>query len=65
VTLVHRDEEEIVHVPDASATLWRDGKTCAVSAGDTILFSAGGPAHTLLGGEGFDVLVFGQRLTPE
>jgi uncharacterized cupin superfamily protein len=62
----HSAEEEIFHVLSGNATLWQDGKTCAVGAGDTIVHVAGGPAHTLIGGDGgFEALVFGQRLTPE
>ena len=62
----HSIEEEIFHVLGGSATLWQDGATCAVAAGDTIVHKAGGAAHTLIGGDdGLEVLVFGQRLTPE
>jgi uncharacterized cupin superfamily protein len=62
----HSAEEEIFHLLSGSATLWQDGSTCAVAAGDTLVFTAGGPAHTLIAGDGgFDVLIFGQRLTPE
>ena len=62
----HTAEEEIFHLLSGSATLWQDGSTCTVAAGDTIVFEAGGPAHTLIAaGDGLDVLVFGQRLTPE
>lgn len=62
----HSAEEEIFHVVGGSATLWQDGVTCAVGAGDTMVHVAGGPAHTLIGGdEGLEVLIFGQRLTPE
>jgi len=63
---VHSVEEEIFHVLDGSATLWQDGTTCTVAAGDTLVFNASGPTHTLIGGDdGVDVLIFGQRLTPE
>jgi len=62
----HTAEEEIFHVVGGSATLWQGGSTCAVTAGDTIVHVAGGPAHTLIAGEsGLEVLIFGQRLTPE
>jgi uncharacterized cupin superfamily protein len=62
----HSAEEEIFHVLGGSATLWQDGSTCAVGAGDTIVHVPGGPPHTLIGGDGgLDVLVFGTRLTPE
>jgi uncharacterized cupin superfamily protein len=62
----HPAEEEIFHVLDGSATLWQDGSTCGVSADDTIVHVAGGPAHTLIaGGDGLEVLIFGQRKTLE
>jgi uncharacterized cupin superfamily protein len=62
----HSAEEEIFHVLGGSATLWQDGMTCTVHAGDTIVHVAGGPPHTLIAGEpDVEVLVFGQRLTPE
>ena len=62
----HPAEEEIFHVLAGSATLWQDGATCEVATDDTIVHVAGGPAHTLIAGdEGLEVLVFGQRLTPE
>jgi uncharacterized cupin superfamily protein len=63
---VHPAEEEIFHVVAGSATLWQGGKTCTVAAGDTIVHTAGGAAHTLIGGDdGFEALIFGLRLTPE
>jgi uncharacterized cupin superfamily protein len=61
---VHSAEEEIYHVLSGTATLWQDGSTCAVEAGDTIVFVAGGPAHTIIGGDA-EVLIFGERLQPE
>jgi uncharacterized cupin superfamily protein len=62
----HTAEEEIFHIVGGSATLWQDGVTCEVAAGDTIVHVAGGPAHTLIGGgDGLEVLIFGLRLTPE
>ena len=61
---VHSAEEEIFHVLSGAATLWQDGSTCAVEAGDTIVFNAAGPTHTLIGGDA-EVLIFGERLRPE
>jgi uncharacterized cupin superfamily protein len=62
----HPAEEEIFHVLDGSATLWQDGSTFGVSADDTIVHVAGGPAHTLIAGDdGLEVLIFGQRKTLE
>ena len=62
----HTAEEEIYHVLDGTATFWQDGTTSTVAAGDTIVCPAGGPPHTLVGGDaGLEVLVFGTRRTPE
>jgi uncharacterized cupin superfamily protein len=62
----HTAEEEIFHVVVGSAMLWQEGKTCTVSARDTIVFVPGPTAHTLIGADGgCEVLVFGTRLTPE
>ncbi len=62
----HSAEEEIFHLLGGSATLWQDGRTCTVAAGDTIVHEAGGAPHTLIGGgDGFEVLIFGERRTPE
>jgi len=62
----HSAEEEIFHLLSGSATLWQDGSTWTIAAGDTVVFAPGGPPHTLIGGDpGVEVLVFGQRLMPE
>lgn len=62
----HSADEEILHVLMGSATLWQDGATCTVAAGDTIVHQPGGGAHTLIGGDsGFEVIVFGTRHVPE
>jgi uncharacterized cupin superfamily protein len=62
----HRREEEIFFVLGGSGVLWQDGTTCELRPGDTVVHTAGGPAHTLLGGEGgLDVLAFGPRLSGE
>jgi uncharacterized cupin superfamily protein len=62
----HSAEEEMVHVLAGSATLWQDGATCGVAAGDTIVHVADGAVHTLIAGDdGLEVLIFGRRLTPE
>jgi len=63
---VHSGEEEIFHILSGNATLWQDGRTCTVSAGDTIVHVARGAPHTLIGSDGgFEALVFGQRQLPE
>jgi uncharacterized cupin superfamily protein len=62
---IHGLEEEVFYVLGGSGLLWQDGATCEVGPGDTIVH-AGDEAHTLVGGDdGLDVLVFGQRRTPE
>jgi uncharacterized cupin superfamily protein len=63
---VHGAEEEVFHILSGRATLWQDGLTCHVGAGDTIVHVARGAPHTLIGGEGgFEALVFGLRRRPE
>ena len=63
---LHSAEEEIFHVLGGSATLWQDGSTCTVAAGDTIVHPPQTEPHTLIGGgDGLEVLIFGTRLTPE
>jgi uncharacterized cupin superfamily protein len=39
----HSTEEEIFHVLAGSATLWQDGATSTVAAGDTIVHEAAAP----------------------
>jgi uncharacterized cupin superfamily protein len=63
---MHSAEEEIFHVLSGSATLWQDGLTCTVTAGDTIVHPARSEPHTLIGGDaGLDVLIFGTRVFSE
>ena len=58
----HLATEEIFFVLAGSGLSWQDGTTYDVRAGDTIVHRARGPAHTLrAGGEGLDVLAFGER----
>jgi uncharacterized cupin superfamily protein len=57
----HTGTEEIVHVLSGNATLWQDGRTCTVGAGDTIVFLVRGPTHALIADGDFDMLVFGER----
>jgi uncharacterized cupin superfamily protein len=62
----HRAEEEVFFVLGGAGRLWQDGRTCELRAGDVVVHTAGGPAHTLVGGGGgLDVLAFGPRLAPE
>jgi uncharacterized cupin superfamily protein len=62
----HTAEEEIYHVIGGSGTLWQDGSTCEVVAGDTIVYPPDSASHTLIGSKGgLDVLVYGLRVPPE
>jgi uncharacterized cupin superfamily protein len=61
---VHSAEEEIFFVIGGRATLWQDGTTAELKAGDTIVFAPAGPTHTIVGGD-CELLVFGTRMTPE
>ncbi|HEX2085998.1 MAG TPA: cupin domain-containing protein [Solirubrobacteraceae bacterium] len=62
----HSREEEIFFVLDGSGRLWQDGEACEIGAGDAIVHVAGGPAHTIVAGDGaIDVLAFGERRDAE
>src|SRR3712207_1517423 len=57
----HGAEEEIFFVLGGTGRLWQGGEVCEVGEGDCIVHVAGGPPHTLVaGGEGLDVLAFGE-----
>jgi uncharacterized cupin superfamily protein len=57
---VHADEEEICFVLAGAGVSYEDGRTYAIAAGDTLVYLAGGPAHTLVAGpDGLEVLFFG------
>ena len=63
---VHGAEEEIFYVLGGSGLSWQDGDVYEVGPGDCLVHRAGAEAHTLrAGGEGLDVLVFGQRIRVE
>jgi uncharacterized cupin superfamily protein len=56
-------EEEITYVLAGSGWSWQDGAVCEVRAGDCLVHLIGGPAHTLVAGDGgLDVLAFGERI---
>lgn len=56
----HGRDEEFFFVLSGSGVSWQDGTTHAVGPGDVILHRPGGPAHTLIAGDGgLDVLAFG------
>ena len=57
----HGGAEEIFYVLAGRGLSWRDGATAEVGAGDCIVYSAGGGAHTLHASEPLDVLAFGPR----
>jgi uncharacterized cupin superfamily protein len=59
---VHGAEEEIFYVLGGSGLAWIDGAVHEIGATDTIVYPAGGPAHTLIAGDdGLDVLCFGEN----
>ena len=62
----HSAEEEIFFVIGGSGRLWQGGSVCEVRDHDAIVHVAGGPPHTLVGGdEGLEVLAFGERRDAE
>lgn len=62
---VHGAEEELFYVLGGSGLVWQDGTVHEIAPGDAICALAGGPAHTLIGGEeGLDVLAFGENVDP-
>jgi uncharacterized cupin superfamily protein len=62
----HYGEEEIFYVLRGSGFSWQEDGAYAIGEGDVILHPHGGPAHTVLGGEGgVDVLAFGDNLRHE
>lgn len=55
----HADEEEIFYVLAGSGLSWIDGATYALAPGDCVVHHAGGPPHTILGGDSeLDVLAY-------
>jgi uncharacterized cupin superfamily protein len=62
---VHGAEEEIFFVLAGSGLAWIDGAGHEISAGDTLVYLAGGAAHTLIASaDGLDVLCFGESSEP-
>jgi uncharacterized cupin superfamily protein len=62
---VHGAEEEIFFVLSGTGLAWIDGAVHELAAGDTVVYVAGGPAHTLIAGDdGLDVLCFGENIDP-
>ena len=62
----HSAEEEIFFVTGGSGWLWEDGAAYEIGDHDAVACVAGGPPHTLVGGEhGMEVLAFGERRDAE
>jgi uncharacterized cupin superfamily protein len=61
----HASEEEIFFVLEGSGLAWLDGAVHRIAAGDTIVYLAGGPEHTVIAGEnGLSVLAYGENHAP-
>jgi len=61
----HGSEEEIFFVLGGRGLAWMDGEVHEIGPGDTIVYLAGGPEHTVIAGEeGLDVLAFGENHDP-
>jgi uncharacterized cupin superfamily protein len=62
---VHGSEEEIFFVLEGSGLAWLDGAVHEIGVGDTIVYLAGGPEHTVIAGdEGLSVLAYGENHAP-
>jgi uncharacterized cupin superfamily protein len=62
---VHGSEEEIFYVLSGSGLAWIDGSVHEIGVGDTIVYLAGGPEHTVIArNEGLSVLAFGENHAP-
>jgi uncharacterized cupin superfamily protein len=62
---VHGAEEEILFALAGSGLAWIDGAVHEIGANDTIVYPAGGAAHTVIAGDdGLDVLCFGENADP-
>jgi uncharacterized cupin superfamily protein len=62
---VHASEEEIFFVLSGSGLAWLDGAVHEIGVGDTIVYVAGGPEHTVIAGpSGLSVLAYGENDEP-
>jgi uncharacterized cupin superfamily protein len=62
---VHGSEEEIFFVLSGSGLAWIDGAVHEIGVGDTIVYLAGGPEHTVIAGDdGLSVLAYGENHLP-
>ena len=61
----HGSEEEIFFVLEGSGLAWVDGAVHEIGVGDTIVYLAGGPVHTVVAGDdGLSVLAYGENHAP-
>ena len=61
----HGSEEEIFFVLSGSGLAWIDGAVHEIGPGDTIVYLASGPEHTVIAGpEGLSVLAYGENHDP-
>jgi uncharacterized cupin superfamily protein len=61
----HSSEEEIFFVLEGSGLAWNDGAVHEIGPGDTLVYLAGGPAHTVIAGDdGLSVLAYGENHAP-
>jgi len=61
----HGSEEEIFFVLGGSGLAWLDGAVHEIGPGDTIVYVAGGPEHTVIAGpDGLSVLAYGENHDP-
>jgi uncharacterized cupin superfamily protein len=61
----HASEEEIFFVLEGSGLAWIDGAVHEIGPGDTIVYLADGPEHTVIAGDdGLSVLAYGENHDP-
>jgi uncharacterized cupin superfamily protein len=61
----HASEEEIFFVLEGSGLAWIDGGVHEIGVGDTIVYLANGPEHTVIAGpDGLSVLAYGENHDP-
>ena len=61
----HGSEEEIFFVLEGSGLAWIDGAVHEIGPGDTLVYLAGGPLHTVIAGDdGLSVLAYGENHAP-
>jgi uncharacterized cupin superfamily protein len=61
----HASEEEIFFVLEGSGLAWIDGAVHEIGPGDTIVYLADGPEHTMIAGaDGLSVLAYGENHDP-